>query len=98
MSGRTTFPGLFLPNFSFECSRAAEAEQELFESTPQGDPARLAIPFSHQEATQPSEMAKEVTNRVNRAISKRTQHFQPGLRDDVFRGEFRLPPGHRFHL
>ena len=65
VSGLTVPSGLVLPKFSSRRSRAAEAQQQLFESAPDRDPARLTIAFSHQESTESSEMPHKFIDRVN---------------------------------
>ncbi len=91
-------PGLLLPNFSSGRSCSAEAEQELFESAPECDPAGFTITFSHQESTESSEMSKEVPNGVNRTSANGAEHVQPRFGNNVLGRKLRLPPSDRFHL
>ena len=72
--------GSELPTSFRKGFRAAEAEQEFFQTTPDGLPTGFAIAFSTEEATELGQSTKEFTHRSDRpALFQQQWHGrQPG--------------------
>ena len=80
--------GLFLPTFIFHSAVSSNRECEFFFASPDGDPSRLAIAFSHEKSSEPRELAEELFHRFYlRSRAKSLEHQQPLSWHDIFRGK-----------